>query len=70
MANYLLKMHMDKYGDRQKDLANVLGLSETYTSRKINGHVEFTRREMDTIRERYNMTNDEFVSCFFSEKVS
>ena len=70
MANYQLKMHMDKHGDRQKDLAQVLGISNAYMNRKINGHAEFTRLEMDTIRERYSLSDGEFVSCFFSAKVS
>lgn len=64
----LLVSKMALYGDNNKSLANALGISPQRLSAKKNGTngAEFTQGEIQIIKERYNLTNDEVTEIFFN----
>lgn len=64
----LLKSKMALYGDKQKDLAQKLEISETSLSKKMNetGKAEFTKKEMQKIKEIYDLTVEELNVIFFA----
>ena len=61
----LLEAKMKLHGDRQEDLAKALDISITTFNYKLNGKSNFTRTEMQKIRERYSLTDEEFIEIFF-----
>ena len=61
----LLEAKMKIHGDRQEDLAKALDISITTFNYKLNGKSNFTRTEMQKIRERYSLTDEEFIEIFF-----
>ena len=60
------------YGDAQKDLADLLGLSVQRVNAKLNGTdgAEFRQSEIAKIIKRYNLTAEEVMLIFFSQNVS
>lgn len=65
-----LKAVMARFGDKQDDLANVLGLSSSGLSIKINGAVDFRRNEIEMIVLRYRLSADEIRRIFFADTVT
>lgn len=65
-----LKAAMARFGDKQDDLANVLGLSSSGLSVKINGSVDFRRNEIELIMLRYKLSSDETRRIFFADNVT
>ena len=61
----LLEAKMKIHGDRQEDLAKALDISITTFNYKLNGKSNFTRTEMQKIRERYSLSDEEFIEIFF-----
>ena len=54
-------------GDKNKDLAEYLGISEQSVSNKINENgTEFKQGEIRKIIERYNLTPDDYTAIFFT----
>lgn len=71
MNKNMLMSVLKKYGETQKELASVLGLSLSRTNAKINENgAQFTQTEIMMIKERYNLTAQEIDSIFFNRKVS
>lgn len=66
----LLEAKMKIYGDTQKDLAEVIGISLQTFNLKLNGKSEFTRDEIQKIKVRYNLTAEEIDEIFFADDVS
>jgi len=68
----LLVSKMALYGDKQKDLADYIGLSVTRLNAKLNGTngAEFSQSEIAKIKERYNLTDEEVIAIFFNSNVS
>ena len=66
----LLEAKMKIHGDIQNDLAEVIGISVAAFNYKLNGKREFTTTEIQKIRERYNLTDEEVVEIFFGHDVS
>lgn len=58
------------HDDTAGNLAKAMNLSQTSLSYKINGKVEFTRREIMIIKERYNLSAEEIDDIFFDNIVS
>ena len=53
-------------GHTNKDLANMLGISEQSVSCKINENgTEFKQGEIRIIADEYNLSPDEVVAIFF-----
>lgn len=65
-----LKAAMARYGDRQEDLANTLGLTASGLSVKVNGTVDFKRNEIELIMLRYNLNPEEVQRIFFANNVN
>ncbi len=51
-------------------VARLTGMSLSTLSRKLNGHVEFTRDEINAISDALKMSNEDLLEIFFKEKVS
>ena len=67
-----LKLIMLKKDDTTIKLAEYLGINRTTLSSKINEYrgAEFTQKEIQMIKERYELSADEIVAIFFDKKVS
>lgn len=46
--------------------AHYLGINTATLSRKINGSSDFTRNEMELLRQKFSLNPTEFMSIFFS----
>ena len=66
----LLEAKMKIFGDTQSDLAEALEISLSTFNYKLNGKSEFTRDEIQKIKERYNLTAEEIDEIFFGQDVS
>lgn len=67
-----LKAKMIIFGDTGENLAEYLNISRTTLSAKMspNNASDFTRKEIQKIKERYHMTAEEVDNIFFNFKVS
>ncbi len=71
MDKQLLKSYIVKYDGKQEILADAMGLSLSRLNAKINEtNAEFMQGEMKFIKERYKLTDGEFIAIFFGNKVS
>ena len=63
---------MKKHGDNQSDLAEYIGISLQRFNAKLNGTggAEFTQGEIQKIKERYNLSDEEVIVIFFTPVVS
>ena len=62
-----LKSVMALHGDTNKDLAELLEISEQSVSCKINENgTEFKQGEIKKITEKYNLSPDEMTAIFFN----
>ena len=63
---------MKKHGDRNEDLAKYIGISQQRFSAKLNGTggADFTRNEIQKIKDKYNLTSEEVNTIFFAQNVS
>ena len=66
----LLKAKMALHGDNGTDLAAALGISPSGVSNRLNGNQPFTLAEVQIIIERYNLTPEEVIAIFFTQKVA
>lgn len=65
-----LRAAMARFGDKQEDLAKVLGLSSSGISAKINGTIDFRRNEIEMVILRYKLSPDEIRRIFFADNVT
>lgn len=71
MVNSLeMKVAMKRNEDTQEKLAEALGLQVSGISARVNGHIDFRTSEIEKIRARYKLTDDELIKIFFTTKVS
>ena len=62
-----LKSIMILHGHTNKDIANLLGISEQSVSSKINENgTEFKQGEIKMIADEYNLTPEDIADIFFS----
>lgn len=68
MNGDMLREIMAFFGDTNESLANVLGISASTFSAKINEKrgAEFNQGEIIKIIKRYNLTTDEIEKIFFA----
>lgn len=65
-----LKAAMKRNQDTQEQLAEALGLQTSGVCERINGRIEFRRKEINIIRKRYNLSDEETVRIFFDDELS
>ena len=66
-----LEIMMKRNGDTGGSLADYLDISRGTFSNKINEKgAEFTKREIELIRDRYNLSGADLVAIFFAQGVS
>lgn len=70
MNSNLLKATIVKNGDTQGKLAEAMGINTSCLNMRINGKTEFRGSEINFIKNRYHLSNDEINSIFFAELVS
>lgn len=70
MNKSALKIKMLINNDTGIKLAKALGISETTLSAKLNGKAEFTRKEIQIIKIRYNLNAEEVDEIFFNYTVT
>lgn len=59
---------MALHGDTNKDLAEMLGISEQSVSGKLNEKgTEFKQGEIAKIKDRYNLSPNQVESIFFTK---
>lgn len=63
---------MKLFGDSQKSIAEAMKISLTRVNEKINETrgAEFRKREIQFLRDRWNLTPEEVDMIFFEKKVS
>ncbi|MBO5789561.1 MAG: DUF739 family protein [Clostridia bacterium] len=67
MNKELLRSVMALNGDTNRDLANLLGISEQSVSNKINENkTEFKQGEIAAIRQHYGLTAEQVAAIFFN----
>lgn len=65
----LLKSKMILAGDESfiQCIANLLGISRTTASKKVNGEVPFTDIEIAAITKKYNLSAEDIKSIFIGD---
>lgn len=67
MNKELLRSIMVLHGDTNKDIADLLDISEQSVSGKINEKgTEFKQGEIAKIKDRYNLSPEQVESIFFA----
>lgn len=66
----LFNIQMVKHNDTQSKLAEAMGMAQSALSARINGKIEFRQNEINFIRKRYDLSEQETVDIFFAEEVS
>ncbi len=68
MNKELLRSIMVLHGETYADLANLLGISKTSLSTKINAAgTEFKQSEIAKIRKHYKLKPKEVIAIFFAD---
>ena len=72
MNKKLLRSKMALYGDTGNELAEALEITPQTLSGKINekNGASFTKPEMEKIKKRYLLSDEEFLQIFFADVVS
>lgn len=65
---YKLKAVLERFGQTQNDLAELLGITYQSVSIKLNGHKDFTQTEIFKIINFYELTADEVMDIFFNRE--
>ena len=70
MNTKLFRIYMVKNNDTQVKLAQALNLPQSAISDRINGKTDFRQGEINAIRLRWHLNDQETVDIFFTEEVS
>ena len=68
MNTYLLGSKMTLFSDTVTNLAEYLEVSTWTLHYKMRGESEFMRDEIQKIIKRYNLTPEEVIEIFFTER--
>lgn len=63
-----LKAVLERFGQTQNDLSELLGITYQSVSIKLNGHKDFTQTEIYKIINFYGLTADEVMDIFFNKE--
>lgn len=61
-----LEVEMLRYGDKDQQLADALGISRPSLIDRKTGKVDFRRAEIDLIQKRYSLAPERVVEIFLS----
>ncbi len=70
MNSLEMKVAMKRNEDTQEKLAEALGLQISGVSARVNGHIDFRTSEIEKIRARYKLSDEELVKIFFTSNAS
>ena len=70
MNTVLFKTYMTKNRDTQQRLSDDMGIAQSALNARINGKIDFRQNEINFIRKRYHLSDQETVDIFFEEEVS
>ena len=70
MNKTLFNIYMIKNHETQKTLAEAMGIAQSALSDRINGKTDFRQNEINFIRRRWDLSDQEVVDIFFTEEVS
>ena len=65
-ASNILRSKMVEKGITATALANMIGMSKTALSKRINGNVPFRDKEIRSIKQALNLTSQDLVLIFFA----
>lgn len=65
-----LRAQMARHEDTNQSLASALDIAISTISEKINGKRDFTQKEIDFFKRRYNLTPEEIDVIFFASEVA
>lgn len=65
---FKLKAVLERFGQTQNDLAELLGITYQSVSIKLNGHKDFTQTEIFKIINFYSLTPEETMDIFFNKE--
>jgi len=63
-----LRLVLERFGQTQNDLAELLGITYQSVSIKLNGRKDFTQSEIFKIIYCFNLTPDEVMDIFFNKE--
>lgn len=63
----LFKARLVELGLSVEDVANAIGCNKATLYRKIKGESDFTRNEIQLIRQKLRMTSDDVERIFFAQ---
>ncbi|MDU1265362.1 MAG: hypothetical protein E6970_05995 [Peptostreptococcus sp.] len=66
----LLKYHIAKSGKTVSCVIKYLGISEASYYRKVNGVSDFTRNEIQLMKDILNLSMEEVEKIFFAKKLT
>ena len=70
MKNLQLKKLRLENDKTQKDIAQILNLEVSTYTKKENGQIPFSIKEVSTLREVFKLNDSEVVSIFLNKSVS
>lgn len=68
MNKAMLRSKMVLNSDTYQTLADEMKMDKATFSNKINNKANFSKSEMQYIKEKYNLTAKEFVEMFFTSE--
>lgn len=66
MNKAMLRSKMILNGDTYQTLSDEMGMDKATFSNKINNKANFSKAEMQFIKDKYNLNAKEFVEMFFT----
>lgn len=64
-----LKENLEQQGITLQGLSEILGITYQTLSKKMNGHVDFTKTEIQLMKDILGLTAEQIDYIFFQEKV-
>jgi len=64
------KYHVDKAGKNLEDVANAVGINPATLTRKMSGESDFTRNEIQLIRNYLKLSVNDAEDIFFKQKLT
>lgn len=69
IGNEIKKLMIDKNISTNK-LSSMLNIARSTLYRKLNGHLDFSRKEIEIIMNEFKLSDNQVMKIFFTKKVS